>query len=81
MNRRNFVRDSLAGVVGLSGIATPIRLAALPVIARPADSTPTRSDEGVFKYTIAIVGSPTTPDVRWSDERLRPIKEAGFNTL
>lgn len=34
-----------------------------------------------FQRTIGIVGHPTTPDVRWSDEQLSAIREIGFETI
>ena len=34
-----------------------------------------------FKYTIGIVGHPTTPDVAWSDQQLTALKALGINTL
>lgn len=35
----------------------------------------------LFRPVIGIVGHPTTPDVTWSDEQLRRLKEVGFDTL
>jgi len=34
-----------------------------------------------FSRIVGIIGHPTTPDVAWSDEQLRFLKEAGFETL
>jgi hypothetical protein len=34
-----------------------------------------------FDYFVGIVGSPSDPDVSWSDEQLRQIKDLGVNTL
>jgi len=70
MKRRYFVRDSLAASVGVSGIVPWMELTAQ-----------SQADHRVFQYSVAIVGSPTTPDVLWSDEQLRAIKQVGFNTL
>jgi len=35
----------------------------------------------VFENVIGIVGHPTTPDVAWSDEQLRAIRDIGVDTL
>ena len=56
-------------------------LVSLPVAGRKLEGIPRPSEKGISKYTIGTVGSPTTPDVRWSDEQLRSIKEAGVKTL
>ena len=55
-------------------------LSAISTLARSVSSDPGR-DEKRFEYIVGIVGNPTTPDVRWTDEQLRAIKDVGFNTL
>jgi len=34
-----------------------------------------------FEQRIGIIGHPTTPDVAWSDDQLRALRDVGFNTL
>ncbi len=34
-----------------------------------------------FQYTVGILGHPTTPDVRWTEDRLLALKELGINTI
>lgn len=34
-----------------------------------------------FQYTVGILGHPTTPDVRWTEERLMALKDIGVNTI
>lgn len=34
-----------------------------------------------FDYVVGIVGHPRSPHVSWSDEQMRALRDAGFNTL
>jgi len=36
---------------------------------------------GGFKYFVGIVGNPSVPDIRWSDEELEQIKALGVNCV
>jgi hypothetical protein len=59
-------------------------LTALSAVAAGSTSQQSHAagtQENTFRYTIGIVGNPTIPDVRWSNEQLDLIKKAGFNTL
>lgn len=38
-------------------------------------------NKNVFQYHVGIVGSPSKPDVEWSDKNLSDLKRLGFNTL
>ena len=65
--------------IGLAlAVAQPLQLtpaagsaAAAPVAKRP----------GGFIYFVGIVGNPSVPDIRWSDDQLEQIKSLGVNTL
>jgi hypothetical protein len=57
-----------------------------PVVA--ADGSATTPDgkaaaarPGGFTYFVGIVGNPSVPDIRWSDEELEQIKALGVNTV
>jgi hypothetical protein len=56
-------------------------LALLPIIGTKLEGKPAPEKQEAFQYTVGIVGHPTTPDVRWTDDQLRAIKDVGFNTL
>ena len=38
-------------------------------------------DDRLFRWVIGIVGHPTTPEVSWSDDQMRALREAGFDTV
>jgi hypothetical protein len=65
VTRRNLVKG-LAAVPLFSVTKLPL---GLPPVSQP------------FTYIVGIVGSPSTPDVAWSDDELKAIQEIGFNTL
>jgi hypothetical protein len=52
---------------------------ALPMPFSTADSP--ASVPGGFKYFVGIVGNPSVPDIRWSDEELEQIKSLGVNVV
>jgi hypothetical protein len=39
------------------------------------------SSPGGFQYFVGIVGNPSVPDIRWSDEQLEQIKALGVNMV
>ena len=36
---------------------------------------------GKFRYTIAAVGSPSNPDIRYDGSQMEALQDLGFNTL
>jgi hypothetical protein len=62
-------------------------LLAAMVVAQPfvsavaAGSAAAAAKPGGFKYFVGIVGNPSVPDIRWSDEELVEIKALGVNTI
>ena len=55
----------------LAGDADPAPVGKLPVATQP----------GGFKYFVGIVGNPSVPDIRWSDEEVEQIKALGVNMV
>ena len=73
----------LAVVTGLTlAAALPLRLAAADSSAKsPPRNAPVAKQPGGFKYFVGIVGNPSVPDIRWSDEELEQIKALGVNMV
>jgi len=56
-------------------------LAASPFLSRPQQQLGASPAIHSFAYIVGIIGSPSNPDVAWSDDELKQIKDIGFNTL
>ena len=48
---------------------------------KPTENAVVAKQPGGFKYFVGIVGNPSVPDIRWSDEELEQIKALGVNTV
>ena len=46
-----------------------------------SDDTSSAASPYGFKYFVGIVGAPSDPDISWSDEELKQIKDLGVNML
>ena len=73
----------LAVVTGLTLAAVlPLQLGAADDSAKkPSPNSPVAKQPGGFKYFVGIVGNPSVPDIRWSDEELEQIKALGVNMV
>jgi hypothetical protein len=45
------------------------------------DAAYTQEAPNAFKYRIAIVGSPSNPDIRYDDSQMKALKALGFNSI
>ena len=67
----------------LAGIRFPLHLLLLAGgwawLSAKLEAAP--GDPGGFRYFVGIVGNPSVPDIRWSDEQLEQIKALGVNTI
>jgi hypothetical protein len=72
--RRRRMHALAAGVTVAIAVACPLATGVEPV------SAPV-TNPGGFKYFVGIVGNPSVPDIRWSDEELDQIKSLGVNTV
>ena len=70
------------GLVASWAAARSLHLAAADVSTTvPAASAAVAAQPGGFKYFVGIVGNPSVPDIRWSDEELEQIKALGVNIV
>jgi hypothetical protein len=51
------------------------------VAAQPFHHALPATEPGGFKYFVGIVGNPSVPDIRWSDDELEQLKSLGVNTI
>jgi len=72
--RQRFVRLLAAGFI----LAMAVGLA--PAMAAEVISAPMERPGG-YEYFVGIVGNPSSPDIRWSDEQLTQIKALGVNMV
>ncbi len=73
--------ECLALVVVLAAVQPPGLAGTEAPIAAPAANTAVAMQPGGFQYFVGIVGNPSVPDIRWSDDELEQIKALGVNIV
>ena len=72
--RRVFGTTCLGLAVALAAVWPPPLAAAEGVVAAA-------THPGGFEYFVGIVGNPSVPDIRWTDDELEQIKALGVNVV
>ncbi len=76
MGIRCLILAAVLAVARLSGL-----VAAEAPLAAPRGNAAVVAQPGGFQYFVGVVGNPSVPDIRWSDDELEQIKALGVNVV